>query len=259
MMKSMTVEDAPAREWAIRDVARATGLTSRTLRHYEQIGLLTPSRVAGTGYRYYGAAELSRLYRILSLRALGLPLPAIDSALATDEPLADSIRTQLRMVEQRRDHLINQIARLHQSLRAIENGEIMEIDEIFAGADSGQYEDEVRQRWGDDAWNQGNDRRTAMTPTERTTDDRRSADLTSELRVAAARHGDAGSTQFQELISTHYEWVTDHWGGRAPTRQEYLGLSQLYVTDVRFAAAYGGQDNAEAIRSAIQTWVESNL
>ena len=86
-------------EWAIRDVAQATGLTSRTLRHYEQIGLLHPSRVASNGYRFYGEAELSRLYRILSLRALELPLATIQIALDDDESLEDAIRSHLSLLE----------------------------------------------------------------------------------------------------------------------------------------------------------------
>ena len=59
-------------EWPIRDLAKATGLTSRTLRHYEQIGLLLPLRVASNGYRFYGDAEISRLYRIRLIRSEGV-------------------------------------------------------------------------------------------------------------------------------------------------------------------------------------------
>ena len=78
-------------EWPIRDLAKATGLTSRTLRHYEQIGLLLPLRVASNGYRFYGDAEISRLYRILSLRAIELPLATIQLALDNKTSLADAI------------------------------------------------------------------------------------------------------------------------------------------------------------------------
>lgn len=56
-------------EWPIAEVARAAGVTSRTLRHYESIGLLHPARVAANGYRFYGEDEIARLYRILALRA----------------------------------------------------------------------------------------------------------------------------------------------------------------------------------------------
>jgi DNA-binding transcriptional MerR regulator len=89
MVADMGEKGASMQEWPIKDVARATGLTSRTLRHYEQIGLLRPSRVASNGYRFYGDAELSRLYRILSLRALEVPLADIRIALGDDASLVE--------------------------------------------------------------------------------------------------------------------------------------------------------------------------
>ncbi|HSU47497.1 MAG TPA: MerR family transcriptional regulator, partial [Arthrobacter sp.] len=63
------------RDWSIQDVARLAGTTSRTLRHYDDIGLLKPSRVGSNGYRYYDGAALLQLQRILLLRELGLGLP----------------------------------------------------------------------------------------------------------------------------------------------------------------------------------------
>ena len=66
-----------AAEWSIQDLARAAGTTSRTLRHYGEVGLLRPSRIGGNGYRYYDQDSLVRLQRILLLRDLGLGLPAV--------------------------------------------------------------------------------------------------------------------------------------------------------------------------------------
>jgi DNA-binding transcriptional MerR regulator len=73
-MEETTAE--AARDWSIQDVARMAGTTSRTLRHYDDIGLLKPSRVGSNGYRHYDAAALLQLQRILLLRGLGLGLPA---------------------------------------------------------------------------------------------------------------------------------------------------------------------------------------
>ncbi|PPF61840.1 hypothetical protein C5E11_13250 [Clavibacter michiganensis] len=64
---------------------------------------------------------------------------------------------------------------------------------------------------------------------------------------------DPASDAFQTLFEAHHRWVTEHWNGRTPDRNAYTGLAQLYVTDSRFAAAYGGQANAEVIRAVIQT------
>ncbi len=69
------------RDWSIQEIARLAGTTSRTLRHYDDIGLLPPSRIAANGYRHYDAAALVRLQRILLLRELGLGLPQIGEVL----------------------------------------------------------------------------------------------------------------------------------------------------------------------------------
>ncbi|MBX3194884.1 MerR family transcriptional regulator [Changpingibacter yushuensis] len=246
-------------EWAIRDVARATGLTSRTLRHYEQIGLLHPSRVASNGYRFYGEAELSRLYRILSLRALELPLATIQIALDDDESLEEAIQSHLSLLEERRDRTIQQITVVQQTLHAVQKGQDMTINEVFAGVDQSQYEGEVRQRWGDDAWERSAKRREGMNEAQRNADDAKSLDVNAALRSAAESGIATDSDSFQALVADHYAWVTDYWGGRKPDRDAYIGLSELYVMDVRFAATYGGQANAEIIRAAMRTWIEANL
>lgn len=246
-------------EWPIKDLARATGLTSRTLRHYEQIGLLRPSRVASNGYRFYGDAEISRLYRILSLRALELPLATIQVALDDDASLAEAIESHLVLLEERRDRTNQQIAVVRDTLDTVKKGHTMTIEEVFAGVDQSQYEAEVRARWGDEAWEHSANRRDQMSEEQRRSDDERSLDINAALRTAADASEDPTATRFQELIADHYRWVTEYWGGRKPDHDAYTGLSELYVADVRFAATYGGQKNAETIREAMRIWIAANL
>lgn len=246
-------------EWAIRDVARASGLTSRTLRYYEQIGLLHPSRVASNGYRFYGETELSRLYRILSLRALELPLTTIRIVLDDDEPLEEALRVHLSLLRERRDHMMQQIDAVRQTLQAIRKGQVVTISDIFAGIDQSAYENEVRRRWGDEAWEKGITRREDMSKIQRDADDARSLDVNAALRTAAETGIDPDSDSFQALVADHYAWVTDYWGGKKPDRDAYIGLSEMYVVDGRFAATYGGRTNATIIRAAMRTWAEANL
>lgn len=252
-------EEKTMQEWAIRDVARATGLTSRALRHYEQIGLLQPSRVASNGYRFYGEAELSRLYRILSLRALGLPLAVIRQTLDDNESLEDAIRSHLLLLEEQRDRTIHNITVVRRALHAVQKGQDMTLPEVFAGVDHAQYEAEVRERWGDDAWERSAQRRENMDLAQRKADDEQSRDVNAALRDAAAAGSAPESAAFQTLVAEHYSWVTDHWGGRSPDRDAYTGLSEMYVADDRFAAVYGGQANAQIIRAAMQVWIETHL
>ena len=106
--------------WKIGELARRTGLTVRTLHHYDEIGLLSPAERSGGGHRVYGEADVSRLYRIVSLRSLGFPLEAIAAALdedgfdprtAVEDHLA---RLETQMEQQRRlqERLRNLLERL---------------------------------------------------------------------------------------------------------------------------------------------------
>lgn len=98
-----TFEPASAQEqvWKVGALARAAGLTVRALHHYEQIGLVRPSRRSPAGHRLYDAADVARLYRVSLLRRLGFPLDQISSVLddpdwqlaaAVDRHLADTQR-----------------------------------------------------------------------------------------------------------------------------------------------------------------------
>ena len=76
-------------EYSIRELAQLSGLSTRTLRWYDEIGLLKPARVAESGYRYYGPAQVDRLQHILTYRALGLQLARIRECL--DDPSFDRL------------------------------------------------------------------------------------------------------------------------------------------------------------------------
>jgi len=89
------------RTWRIGELAAAAQVSVRTLRHYDAIGLLRPATRTETGYRVYDQADLARLYRILGLRSLGLPLDEIGGLLDAGVPLTDVLRRQLDAVERR--------------------------------------------------------------------------------------------------------------------------------------------------------------
>jgi len=101
--------------WKIGELAARTGLTVRTLHHYDEIGLLSAQRSEG-GHRVYDEAAVQRLYRIVSLRSLGFPLDAIAEALDSErfDPRA-AVEDHLRRLEVQ----IEQERRLLQQLRAL--------------------------------------------------------------------------------------------------------------------------------------------
>jgi DNA-binding transcriptional MerR regulator len=108
--------------WKIGELARRTGLTVRTLHHYDEIGLLSPAERSGGGHRVYDEAAVQRLYRIVSLRSLGFPLDAIADALDSErfDPRA-AVEDHLRRLEDQiaqEQQLLEQLRRLRDRLDA---------------------------------------------------------------------------------------------------------------------------------------------
>ena len=104
-------------DWSIQEIAKLAGTTSRTLRHYDDIGLLAPSRIGGNGYRHYDDAALVRLQRIMLLRELGLGLPAIGEVLEREESAPHPLRSHLEWLQQEQDRLTRQIASVERTAR----------------------------------------------------------------------------------------------------------------------------------------------
>jgi MerR family transcriptional regulator, thiopeptide resistance regulator len=103
-------------QWRIGEVAAATGVTVRTLRHYDALGLLVPSERTSAGYRLYSDADLRRLYRILALRRMGFGLDDVATALDRD---GDDPRPVLHRHLARLDAQVRMAARLRDRLTRI--------------------------------------------------------------------------------------------------------------------------------------------
>jgi len=111
LLPSITADTEPAGSteagmaWSIAEVARMSKVTSRTLRHYDDVGLLRPAYVGSNGYRYYEQEQLLRLQRVLLLRELGLGLGAIAEVLAGDRDQVAALRQHERWLHSERDRL----------------------------------------------------------------------------------------------------------------------------------------------------------
>ncbi|MGH3705888.1 MAG: MerR family transcriptional regulator, partial [Agromyces sp.] len=139
-------------DWSIQEIAKLAGTTSRTLRHYDDIGLLPPTRVGSNGYRHYDDAALVRLQRILLLRELGLGLPAIGEVLDRESSAPHALRSHLEWLRGEQDRLARQIASVEHTIGALEGGERLMAENMFDGFDHTQYKEEVEERWGKDAY-----------------------------------------------------------------------------------------------------------
>src|SRR4051794_11420934 len=120
------------RRWKIGDLAAATGLTVRALRHFDDIGLLCPAGRSPAGHRWYTGDDVRRLYRIVALRQLGIPLNKIAQSLDGDlDTFEVVVRAQLAHLEQSFQWQRQLRYRLGTLLRAAETSIQPTIDELL--------------------------------------------------------------------------------------------------------------------------------
>ncbi|MHC9045221.1 MerR family transcriptional regulator [Microbacterium saperdae] len=261
-------------DWSIQEIAQLAGTTSRTLRHYDDIGLLPPTRIAHNGYRHYDAQALVRLQRILLLRQLGLGLPQIADVLGPSTGSearaaeASALETHLALLREEQDRLRRQIASVESTIDALRGGEELMAENMFDGFDHTQYKEEVEDRWGKKAYADSDRWWRGMTETERAVWQRRVSDLGRDWIAAAESGVDPASAEAQDVARRHVEWLTGIPGTPAAVpggdvKGYVIGLGEMYVADPRFGANYatsdGGTRGAEFVREALRIYAERTL
>lgn len=253
-------------EWPISDLARAAGTTTRTLRHYGDLGLLAPSRVAGNGYRFYDDDGLLRLQRILLLRELGLPLATIGDVLAGERDTEEALGIHLELLERERERIDRQIASVRKTLERRRGGEQMTADESFDGFDHTQYREEVEQRWGKAAYADGDRWWRSKSAGDRAAFQRAQQDIARDYGAAKGAGLSAEDEEVQAIVERHYRWLagipgTPRRAEGGPTREYFVGLGEMYVADDRFRANYDGYaaGAAELVRDAMRVYADRHL
>jgi DNA-binding transcriptional MerR regulator len=250
-------------EHTIHDTARLAGVTTRTLRHYDHIGLLGPSRVGANGYRYYDDRALVRLQRILLLRELGLSLPEIAAILDHGVEPADALAAHLDLLRREQDRLARRITAVEHTLAALTGRGTLMADTMFDGFDHARYREEVEERWGRDARTSGDRWWRAMSDGQRAEWTRRLERLNADWQAASADPAIApDSATAQELARRHVQWLRSVPGTPAADAGGDLsgyvrGLARMYVADRRFASNYGGRTGAEFVRDALVAFMDA--
>lgn len=246
-------------EWTIQQVARLAGTTSRALRHYDEIGLLPPSRIGANGYRYYDEVALLRLQRIMLLRRWGFSLPQVGEFLDEESDDVTALQQHLARLHTERERLDRLIVGITRTVTRLENGEDLMADEMFEGFDHTEYRDEVEQRWGSasyadsDAWWRGLDEAGRQAFLDE------AQELAAAWRAASESGLDPASDSVQDLARRHHRWVTTGWGGRPVPGEALTGLAQMYVDDERFGRHYGGPQGASYVRDAVTIYAERHM
>ncbi len=251
-------------EYSIRELAQLSGLSTRTLRWYDEIGLLKPARVAESGYRYYGPAQVDRLQHILTYRALGLQLARIRECL--DDPSFDrlaALRQHRKELQDRKARLELLIQSVEETIGCEERKETMNDERKFAAfkerlvaENEAAYGQEARQRYGEAAVDGANAGLLGMTREQYEAWTALDAELRRRLEDAVREGLSPDSETGRELCALHRRWLaaTD----RHLNAAKHKGIAELYVMDERFTAYYDRTvpGCAGFLRDAVARWAQ---
>lgn len=230
-------------EYTVQKLGQLAGISARTLRFYDEIGILKPARINSSGYRIYGQTEVDRLQQILFYRELGFSLDQIKDIMT--DPAFDG----LKALHTHRDQLLDRKKQLDLLIRNVENtialqeGRITMSDkQKFEGFKKQMIEDnerkygkEIREKYGNDTVDKSNAKLLNMTQEQHEEVTHLSEELASTLAEALGQ-GDPSSELAQKAADLHKRWLMFHWNEYS--KEAHAGLGQMYVDDERFTAYY---------------------
>ena len=212
----------------VKEVSKLTGVSIRTLHHYDAIELLTPDDSTEAGYRLYSDENLATLQQILFFRELGFSLKKIKELL--EGPSFDrqeAFEMQLKMLIGKRKQLDSMIKTIEKTIQHGKGELSMTNEEKFQGFNFSEnpYEKEARERWGDKAVDDSNEKAAQFGP-----------EMGEEMnriyfKLAEIRHVDPESEEAQTAISEWYD-LLNKMGSYS--LEAFAGLGQMYVDDERF-------------------------
>lgn len=230
-------------EYTSNKLSKMSGVSARTLRYYDEIGLLKPARTASSGYRIYGKEELDTLQQILFYRELGFPLEEIKALLsASDFDRESAFLSHLSELQQKRERLDTLIGNVTKSIAAMKGEITMSDKEKFEGfkqklidENEQKYGAEIREKYGDHAIDESNARLKGMTQEQ--------YDRSESLRLAyedalvsAIATGDPAGELAQKACDLHKQWLCVFYADYS--KEYHKGLGEMYVADERFKVNY---------------------
>lgn len=243
--------------WSTVDVARISRVSSRTLRHYDHLGLLPPAHTGSGGLRFYERPQLLRLQHILVLRELGLGLDDIGAVLDGDTDEVAALRRHQERLLSESDRLRTLAATVAAGIHEREEGATMPAEDLFQGFRDDPYAAEAQQRWPE-GHAESQHRTEGLTKADERRIMAEGDAVTADLAAAMAAGSPVDDPGVQAIITRHHAWVSHFW---TPGKDAYIGLGRMYVDDERFTATYDAvaPGLAPYLRDAIAAYATANL
>lgn len=245
--------------YSVHELAELSGVSVRTLHHYDDIGLLVPTRLENQ-YRSYGLREVERLQQILLYREMGVGLKDIKEVLDDASFDAESaLKSHLENLMSQRERTDALIESVEKTLASMKRKKAMEDKERFEGfkkklvdENEEKYGTEVREKYGDDAVDASNAKLMGMSEEKYAAVEKLQEDMFALLK-AAMEAGDPGSEEAQKACDLHRQWLSAFWKDGTYSKEAHKGITEMYVADERFKVYYEahGDGTAEFLRDAV--------
>lgn len=239
----------------VQQVSKLTGVSVRTLHHYDQIGLLKPTKVTEAGYRLYDETALKRLQAILFFRELEFPLKQIGEIL--DRPgfdFSSVLADQIRLLELRAE----QLQKLISHARQIQKTGVIPLDfSAFDRSKQASYAAEAKKRWGStDAYKEFEQKTAGQTQAQQNA----AGDglMAIFARMGTIRTTDPAASEAQALVKELQDYITAHY--YTCTKQILRGLGMMYIAGDDMTTnidAAGGAGTAQFAHEAIEVYCAS--
>lgn len=252
-------------EYTVQKLGEMAGISTRTLRYYDEIGILKPARINSSGYRIYGQQEVDRLQQILFYKELGIKLETINQIVTS--PAFDGAKTLKDHHSQlldKRTQLDMLIANVEKTISSKEGNMTMTNNEKFEGfkqklidQNEKNYGKEIREKYGDDTVNKSNAKMKNMTKSQHEEVKRLSEAVKTTL-AEAFQTGDPSSDLAQKAANLHKQWLMCYWSEYS--KEAHESLAQMYLDDERFTMYYDKEvpGTAEFLRDAIYVFTGLN-
>ena len=244
--------------YSIKQFADLAGVTTRTLRYYDKFGLLKPSKIQNNGYRRYNHECLLRLQQILFYRELDVPLKDILLIMKhPDFKPIDALQDHRILLSNKANRLYKLVETIDTTIATLQGETEMKDQEYFEGFDETQYEDEVKERWG-----QTTAYAESQKNWERYTKDQKEAikaeggEITFRM-VTKDPSVSADDKGVQEAIGDYYNYLNNYF---YTCDVSFLrNLADMWVEDPRFAVNYERirEGGAEFVKRAVHIYCDN--
>lgn len=251
-------------EYGIGELSKIAGISTRTLRHYDSIGLLKPARVGASGYRFYGGREVELLQQILFYRERGFGLSEISDILYREDfDLDAALEEHLRVLEDQRRRTEALIASVKRTIASRKGETYMSDREKFEAFKKRIVEEkervygaESRAKYGDEEVDETNRRLLDMTEEEYERFQTLGQEILKRLEEAVASGEKPEGRAGQRLVLLHKEWLGMTW--RSYTAAAHRALAASYTADARFEAYYDRKVKgcAAFLEEAVRYWTQ---